>query len=292
VEIPSPFSIRFFFNQLFLLSPFVLYKIQGLESEREQQGHLIHCQLCVAKGELQMASDSFKIVLDEDGNNVSEAKLPEYPQKTEALHEHLQISGSRGLLGLPLRTADAYYAWQMMIKPCPHANRSLSSSGLTGVLSPSIAKLTTLQQLLLNGNSITGGIPQEFGNLSSLTTLNLGRNNLSGLIPDSLGHLPKLEILSLEGNYIYGEIPLELGNLSNLKILSLGTNYLSGSIPDSFGHLRKLQKLDLRRNRLSGKVPTLSDLQSLNYINLADNNLDGDIPVQLLQVAQYEYGRY
>ncbi|KAG2644592.1 hypothetical protein PVAP13_2KG374205 [Panicum virgatum] len=37
-----------------------------------------------------MASDSFKIVLDEDGNNVSEAKLPEYPQKTEALHEHLQ----------------------------------------------------------------------------------------------------------------------------------------------------------------------------------------------------------
>jgi len=50
---------------------------------------------------------------------------------------------------------------------------------------------------------------------------------------------------------------------------------------------------DLRRNRLSGKVPnTLSDLQSLNYINLADNNLEGDIPVQLLQVAQHEYGGY
>jgi len=46
---------------------------------------------------------------------------------------------------------------------------------------------------------------------------------------------------------------------------------------------------DLRRNRLSGKVPTLSDLQSLNYINLADNNLVGDIPVQLLQVAQYDF---
>ena len=27
-------------------------------------------QLCVAKGELQMASDSFKIVLDEDGNKL------------------------------------------------------------------------------------------------------------------------------------------------------------------------------------------------------------------------------
>jgi len=72
-ESGDPFSFLysiFFFNQLFLLSPFVLYKIQGLESEREQQGHLIHCQLCVAKGELQMASDSFKIVLDEDGNKL------------------------------------------------------------------------------------------------------------------------------------------------------------------------------------------------------------------------------
>jgi hypothetical protein len=26
--------------------------------------------------------------------------------------------------------------------------------------------------------------------------------------------------------------------------------------------------------------------------NLADNNLNGDIPVQLLQVAQHKYGRY
>jgi hypothetical protein len=94
---------------------------------------------------------------------------------------------------------------------------SLSSSGLTGVLSPSIAKLTTLQQLLLNGNSITGGIPQEFGNLSSLTTLNLGRNNLNGSIPDSLGRLPKLEILDLSQNNLSGSIPSSFLNLPSLN---------------------------------------------------------------------------
>jgi hypothetical protein len=47
----------------------------------------------------------------------------------------------------------------------------------------------------LDNNNITGGIPPEFGNLSSLTILNLGRNNLNGSIPDSLGQLSKLQIL-------------------------------------------------------------------------------------------------
>ncbi|CAO2146676.1 unnamed protein product [Urochloa humidicola] len=108
---------------------------------------------------------------------------------------------------------------------------SLSSSGLTGALSPSIAKLTTLQQLLLDGNSITGGIPQEFGNLSSLTTLNLGKNNLNGSIPDTLGHLPKLEILDLSQNHLSGSIPSSFLNLSSLNNINLAYNNLSGEIP-------------------------------------------------------------
>ncbi|CAN6363376.1 unnamed protein product [Urochloa humidicola] len=108
---------------------------------------------------------------------------------------------------------------------------SLSSSGLTGALSPSIAKLTTLQQLLLDGNSITGGIPQEFGNLSSLTTLNLGRNNLNGSIPGTLGHLPKLEILDLSQNHLSGSIPSSFLNLSSLNNINLAYNNLSGEIP-------------------------------------------------------------
>jgi hypothetical protein len=48
---------------------------------------------------------------------------------------------------------------------------------------------------LLNDNNITGGIPQELGNLSSLTTLKLGGNSLNGSIPDSLGRLSKLQNL-------------------------------------------------------------------------------------------------
>ncbi|KAJ1276312.1 hypothetical protein BS78_05G204800, partial [Paspalum vaginatum] len=107
---------------------------------------------------------------------------------------------------------------------------SLTSSGLTGILSPSIAKLTTLQQLLLDNNSITGAIPPEFGNLSSLTVLKLGRNNLSGSIPDTLGLLPELEILDLSQNNLSGNIPSSFSNLPSLNI-NVAYNNLSGEIP-------------------------------------------------------------
>jgi len=48
---------------------------------------------------------------------------------------------------------------------------------------------------LLDGNVISGRIPEELGNLSSLTTLNLGRNSFNGSIPNSLGGLLKLQNL-------------------------------------------------------------------------------------------------
>ncbi|TVU00520.1 hypothetical protein EJB05_54046 [Eragrostis curvula] len=108
---------------------------------------------------------------------------------------------------------------------------ALSSSGLSGVLSPSIAKLTTLQELLLDGNSITGEIPEEFGNLSSLITLKLGRNRLNGSIPGSLSRLSNLQNLDLSQNLLSGNIPSSLSNLPSLNDINVAENNLSGEIP-------------------------------------------------------------
>jgi Leucine-rich repeat (LRR) protein len=47
----------------------------------------------------------------------------------------------------------------------------------------------------LPGNGITGEIPEEFGNLMSLTKLDLSNNSLTGDIPSSLGMLKKLQFL-------------------------------------------------------------------------------------------------
>ncbi|PNX87949.1 putative LRR receptor-like protein kinase, partial [Trifolium pratense] len=47
--------------------------------------------------------------------------------------------------------------------------------------------------VLLHGNFITGDIPKEFGNLTSLVWLDLRNNRLIGEITFSLGNLKKLK---------------------------------------------------------------------------------------------------
>jgi Leucine-rich repeat (LRR) protein len=47
----------------------------------------------------------------------------------------------------------------------------------------------------LPGNGITGEIPKEFGNLTSLTNLDLSNNSLTGEIPSSLSKLKMLHYL-------------------------------------------------------------------------------------------------
>ncbi len=46
--------------------------------------------------------------------------------------------------------------------------------------------MINLTYLFLNDNLLTGSIPFELGNLTSLTALNLDNNSLSGAIPTSL----------------------------------------------------------------------------------------------------------
>lgn len=47
----------------------------------------------------------------------------------------------------------------------------------------------------LSGNDITGNIPGELGNLSTLMSLKLQNNQFTGEIPASLGRLPKLKFM-------------------------------------------------------------------------------------------------
>ena len=51
-----------------------------------------------------------------------------------------------------------------------------------------------------------------------VTELNLSSNGLSGEIPPELGDLSSLEVLLLDSNYLRSEIPPELGQLANLRV--------------------------------------------------------------------------
>ena len=68
-----------------------------------------------------------------------------------------------------------------------------------------------------------------------VTGLFLYTNQLSGAIPPELGNLSSLGWLDLSGNQLTGEIPSELGGLMNLTVLRLSGNQLTGCVPSGLG---------------------------------------------------------
>jgi hypothetical protein len=137
-----------------------------------------------------------------------------------------------------------------------------------------------LLKLSLPSNTLSGEIPPEIGNLTSLNVLTLQRNNLSGSIPSTIQQCKKLYELRLSENFFTGSIPSELGWLTELQvILDLSKNLLSGEIPSSLGNLLKLERLNLSCNQLQGEVPpSLEKLTSLHMLNLSNNHLQGQLP--------------
>ena len=81
-----------------------------------------------------------------------------------------------------------------------------------GVTTDSSGRVTELH---LHENELSGRIPREVGDLSSLRQLLLHRNRLTGNMPSELGRLSNLEELVLTSNQLTGQIPAELVNLSN-----------------------------------------------------------------------------
>ena len=114
-------------------------------------------------------------------------------------------------------------------------------------------------RLIFPYNSLTGTIPTELGNLTSLTFLDLSRNSLTGSIPSELGDLESLTILDLGLNSLSGTIPTEFGNLSNLTYLSLSYNSLSGAIPSEVTDLPNLETTGFAGNLFVGPGFTITE---------------------------------
>ena len=158
----------------------------------------------------------------------------------------------------------------------------LSNNRLSGAIPPEIGNLTSLQSLDLFNNQLSGAIPPEIGSLTSLQILYLANNQLSGAIPPEIGSLTSLQDLDLGSNQLSGAIPPEMGSLTSLQFLDLSYNRLSGAIPPEMGSLTSLENLYLSSNQLSGAIPPeMGSLTSLRYLNLGYNQLSGAIPPEI-----------
>ncbi|MEM7533600.1 MAG: Ig-like domain-containing protein [Chloroflexota bacterium] len=165
----------------------------------------------------------------------------------------------------------------------------LPNSNLGGTLPCSVASLTELEHLDLNGNNLSGELPCELSLLVNLKHIDLSNNTFEGEIPPEISALTGVENLFLNGNNFIGGIPVEFGNMTSLKQLDLGGNALDGTIPAELGNLTNLSMLSLQGNKLVGDVPgeltTLSSLfdggLDIGYNTLtADPTNSGFLPLQ------------
>ncbi|XP_031475943.1 LRR receptor-like serine/threonine-protein kinase RPK2 [Nymphaea colorata] len=141
---------------------------------------------------------------------------------------------------------------------CPHMVDFVAAyNQLSGPIPTDISNLSSLSNLNLAGNKLNGTIPDQLVNLKNLQSVLLGENRLSGEMPAQLGQSSSLVILNLSHNSLVGTIPETLGNASNIRVLLLDHNMLSGEIPSSFSRLANLLELDVSYNNLSGYVPAL-----------------------------------
>ncbi|KAA3473890.1 putative LRR receptor-like serine/threonine-protein kinase [Gossypium australe] len=116
--------------------------------------------------------------------------------------------------------------------PAPYAGALSMELNSRGLALMQAACLFTLK-----GCGITGEIPKELGNLSSLTNLDLENNRLSGEIPSSLGNLKNLQFLILSKNNLSGTVPGSISDLPKLINLRLDSNDLSGQVPEHLFHI-------------------------------------------------------
>ncbi|CAJ1974608.1 unnamed protein product [Sphenostylis stenocarpa] len=168
----------------------------------------------------------------------------------------------------------------------------LSSNTLTGVLPRAFGACTSLQSLDISTNLFSGAMPMEvLTEMSSLQELAVAFNKFGGPFPTSLSRLSSLELLDLSSNNFSGPIPGTLcgdaGN--NLKELYLQNNQFTGFIPPTLSNCSNLVALDLSFNFLSGTIPpSLGSLSKLRDLMIWLNQLHGEIPQELMYLNSLE----
>jgi hypothetical protein len=188
----------------------------------------------------------------------------------------------------------------------------LVGNNLNGPL-PSLAGLSSLQNLLLSRNSFSS-IPSDFfSGMSSLQEVALDYNPFSSwTLPESLRDASSLKTFSATSANVSGKIPDFFGgeNFAGLSSLRLSFNYLEGELPASFSgssiqslwlngqqstskltggiavlqNMTQLSQLWLHSNSFSGPLPDFSGLTQLQDFSIRDNSFTGPVPASLVAI--------
>ncbi|KAJ7982534.1 Leucine-rich repeat receptor-like protein kinase [Quillaja saponaria] len=154
----------------------------------------------------------------------------------------------------------------------------VSSNSLTGPIPPTLCRGNKLVRLILFSNRFDNSIPTSLTNCTSLTRVRIQNNLLNGSIPHGFGLLPNLTFLDMSNNNFTGQIPHEFGNAIKLEYLNISQNSFSSILPRNVWNATNLQIFSASSSKLVGEIPDFVGCQSLYWIELQGNSLNGTIP--------------
>jgi Leucine-rich repeat (LRR) protein len=162
---------------------------------------------------------------------------------------------------------------------------------LSGALPDELFNATSLEELSLPNNALQGFLDGSLiVRLSSLAVLNLGSTGLSGKIPDSIGQLRRLEELYLDNNNMSGELPSALGNCTNLRYITVRNNSFTGDLSKVNFTMLDLRIADFSMNFFTGTVPdSIYSCSNLVALRLAFNNFDGQLSPSIANLRSLSF---
>uniref|UniRef100_A0A8C0W4X8 Leucine-rich repeat-containing protein 40 n=1 Tax=Castor canadensis TaxID=51338 RepID=A0A8C0W4X8_CASCN len=154
------------------------------------------------------------------------------------------------------------------------------------------SQLSNLEDLDLSNNRLTT-VPASFSSLSSVLRLNLSSNLLKSL-PAEISRMKRLKHLDCNSNLLE-TVPSELAGMESLELLYLrrnklrflpqfpscrllkelhvGENQIEKLGAEHLKHLNSILVLDLRDNKLKSVPDEISLLQSLERLDLSNNDI-------------------
>ncbi|KAH9714617.1 protein kinase domain-containing protein [Citrus sinensis] len=165
---------------------------------------------------------------------------------------------------------------------------NISSLNLTGTIPSQLGNLSSLQSLNLSFNRLSSSIPSAIFTIYTLQNVSLRKNQLTGTFPSFIFNKSSLQHLDFSFNTLSGEIPANIcSNFPFLEYLALSNNMFHGGILSALSNCTYLQKLDLVYNDFSGAVPReIGNLTKLKELHLGRNRFQGGIPQELGNLAK------
>ncbi|MGM0439003.1 MAG: leucine-rich repeat domain-containing protein [Patescibacteria group bacterium] len=157
--------------------------------------------------------------------------------------------------------------------------RSEIQGQMSGAIPQEITELSSLETLLINNNSLESLPEENWSNMSNLTYLYGQNNNLENL-PAELGDLNNLKRLYLNNNNISQAIPGKIMEAGNLRRAYFQYNEIDGSLPNpDSNNWSSLNRFFADENEIGGGLNQkfLEGLSNVEYFSMYENELDGQI---------------